>query len=48
MVGLASDGHAYLVIKRVGGVVQPRHVDPLDELQLMRRGIPTSAAVVSV
>ena len=44
LVGLTSDGAAYLVKLKNGGVAEPRFVDPLDELQLMRRGIPSGAA----
>ena len=40
----ASGDVAYLVMRDGGGVVSPRHVDPLDEIQLLRRGLPSGAA----
>ena len=40
----SSGDIAYLVMRKGGGIVTPRHVDPIDELQLLRRGIPTGAA----
>ena len=41
-----SNGSVYLVRKDNGGTARVRHVTQLDELQLLRRGIPTGAAVV--
>ena len=40
----SSGGIAYVVMREGGGVVTPRHVDPIDELQLLRRGMPSGAA----
>ena len=39
----SSGNVAYMVLKRGGGLITPRHVDAIDEMQLLRRGFPTSA-----
>ena len=48
LVGVDGKGAAYLVYGKRGNTAQPRFVDPLDELQLLRRGIASSAAHVDV
>ena len=47
VIGTGGFGSHYRVIRRSNGaLVTPRHVDPLDELQLMRRGIPSGGASI--
>ena len=47
MMGFDEHG-SYIVLKENGNVIYPPGVDPLDEMQLVRRGIPSGAAAVSV
>ena len=46
ILGIDDRASNYIVLKKGGGIIHPKHVDPLDELQLQRRGMPTSAAAV--
>ena len=46
LVGI--DGSSYVVLKQSGGTIHAEQFDPLDEMQLVRRGIPAGAAGVEV
>ena len=41
---MGIDGSSYLVLKTGGGLLRAGQVDPLDEMQLMRRGLQSGAA----
>ena len=44
-IGIEDGTSHNLVIKDGGGLIKPKHVDPLDEMQLLRRGRASSATL---
>ena len=45
---LGIDGESYIVEKKNGQIVYPHHVTPLNEVEMVRRGLPTAREMVDV